>query len=456
MSARPRMVVGARLALRGLDEAYELELQEACTLPNPEYATYWKRVRDNPWLRAQGPPPEHDVFWARSASHLLVPRGLFEKILEDVPDIEIESAVAGPRPAEPLVYHGGFRPGQAEAVEAACSRHFCHIVGSTGSGKTNIGLQIAAALNYRTLWLTHTEALVDQAAERVRSFLKVEPGLIRGSKMDVRDFTVATIQTLNRRDLAPIEREFGLVVLDEAHHAPAFTFTKVLQGFYAVHVLGLTATPGWRSGRIGLVVGPCAHEIPKLMLQEEGSIMRAEIHMVESPWKPSRRYRDTDFTRRTNDVAANPARNDMLEGLIRRTHSGRISVALSDRVDQLEEFAERLEDLEPVLLHGRLKPAQKKEAYQAIKDGAALVLATYSIIGEGFDAPDWNQEYMLTPPGKQKAEQAIGRVVRSSPGKPTPLVWDVVDFDEPTYASNAEGRIKLYQKGLHADVVEEY
>ena len=72
------------------------------------------------------------------------------------------------------------------------------------------------------------------------------------------------VQTLLRRDLAPVRDRFGLVILDEAHHCPAETFKSVVQHFAARYRIGLTATPT-RKDRLHPVlfdvVGPIVHRV---------------------------------------------------------------------------------------------------------------------------------------------------------------------------------------------------
>jgi superfamily II DNA or RNA helicase len=108
-------------------------------------------------------------------------------------------------------------------------------VSPAGSGKTVIGISMIPLLGQPTLWLTHTRALANQAVARIKEFL---PGLEEDDIGFIGDgkwkpgkiVTVALIPTLVRRmkELHEMRDDYGLVIIDEAHHVASSTFTKVL------------------------------------------------------------------------------------------------------------------------------------------------------------------------------------------------------------------------------------
>ena len=145
----------------------------------------------------------------------------------------------------------------------------------TGGGKTFTAVHFLSSgplsEGYKVLWLAHTHHLLEQAFE---CFKPVRIGGIREPKQklslrvvsgtpghfpprsiersdDVVIGTLQTIATAVREDLAPMKaflKAAGkklFVVFDEAHHAPAPSFRKLLQGLQAqgASALGLTATP---------------------------------------------------------------------------------------------------------------------------------------------------------------------------------------------------------------------
>ncbi len=158
-------------------------------------------------------------------------------------------------PASPLAPN----PLQRQALDAlaharARGRDRSLVVMATGLGKTLLAAfdlaQLATSLR-RTpavLWVAHRRELLQQAAEAVR---RVFPDArfawwLGGERpSDPFDVVFASVQTLARGDsLArlPADR-FDVVGVDEAHHAHADSYRRVLARFTARHRLGLTATP---------------------------------------------------------------------------------------------------------------------------------------------------------------------------------------------------------------------
>ena len=87
-----------------------------------------------------------------------------------------------------------------------------------GLGKTQIGLHCASILGQKTIWLTHTKELLQQAKERCENNLECTTSTITDGKCDTTgDIVFATVQTLvNKIDKGEIKQdEFGLIIVDE-------------------------------------------------------------------------------------------------------------------------------------------------------------------------------------------------------------------------------------------------
>lgn len=119
-----------------------------------------------------------------------------------------------------------------------------------GAGKTQIALQCAAELKQKTLFLTHTKDLLNQAKERCENNLICATSEITDGKCDASgDMVFATVQTLvNIIDKGEIKQnEFGLIVVDECHHLSSNAetikmFEKCVNYFNARYKLGMSAT----------------------------------------------------------------------------------------------------------------------------------------------------------------------------------------------------------------------
>ncbi len=169
---------------------------------------------------------------------------------------------------------------QLEALDAIDREHATHrstlLVLATGLGKTTAFAEHIArrhVLGEQALVLAHREELVTQAGDRIREQTGLRVGIEMAQQRDGTsaqmmldgrgrpDVIVASVQTLSRAtrlkrlDVARVRT----VVIDEAHHATAASYSRVLDAMPKATVLGVTATPD-RADEIGLreVFATCA------------------------------------------------------------------------------------------------------------------------------------------------------------------------------------------------------
>ena len=122
------------------------------------------------------------------------------------------------------------------------------VVLATGLGKT----VVAANFDFggRVLWLSHRDELVRQPEKYFK-----DSGLTYGIEKaeqhaNGEDIVSASIQSISRENrLSTFDpNEFSMIICDEAHHAAAPTYRKVLDYFHPKKLIGLTATPNRGDG----------------------------------------------------------------------------------------------------------------------------------------------------------------------------------------------------------------
>lgn len=169
---------------------------------------------------------------------------------------------------EPRDYQAAAITATLDAEQAGTRRQLG--VAATGLGKTIIFASLARRRGGRTLVLAHRDELVSQAVDKIRQVWPgVSVGIVKAGTNEVRaDVVVASVQTLSRPNrlaqlvaawsddqvLTRPSEPFGLVVVDEAHHATADTYRRVLDELAAGHddgplLLGVTATPDRGDGK---------------------------------------------------------------------------------------------------------------------------------------------------------------------------------------------------------------
>lgn len=139
----------------------------------------------------------------------------------------------------------------------------------TGGGKTVVVAALAQQFTQRgegVLFLAHREELLLQAKEKLEAVTGCDAGLIKAgySMQPERPIQIASVQSLVRRQNWP---DAGLILVDEAHHTPAATYTKILENYPSAYILGVTATParsdgqGFRNHYDALVLGRSVREL---------------------------------------------------------------------------------------------------------------------------------------------------------------------------------------------------
>src|SRR5919199_542845 len=151
------------------------------------------------------------------------------------------------------------RPYQQDAltaIEAAALRGVRRQVVSlpTGAGKTVIFAHLLVERQTRTLILVHRDELIHQTLDKLAMVAQgtaLDIGVIKAERDEhAGDVVVASVQTLQRAArLQRLAQTFGLVVVDECHHAlPENSYGRILAHVGATQAegpltVGYTATP---------------------------------------------------------------------------------------------------------------------------------------------------------------------------------------------------------------------
>lgn len=189
---------------------------------------------------------------------------------------------------EPTLQLREYQVGCVEAVEKSFQQYGkTLIVMPTGSGKTLTFSALAQRMQpARTLILAHREELIQQAVDKLFRTTGIEADVEKAESHAGLGATVVvgSIQSLmreKRRERWPRDH-FGLVVVDEAHHALADSYQGVLNHFTPhAKVLGVTATPDRGDKRdLGKYFDNLAYEVSLLDLINQGHLCRINIKTI--------------------------------------------------------------------------------------------------------------------------------------------------------------------------------
>jgi superfamily II DNA or RNA helicase len=456
-----KAVAGPMLAIDriGLPPALLAALKHLASLHNPEY--YQKeRLRFSTW-----DTPRLIRCYEETVDQLLLPRGLREPAEAVVEQAGSRLDVtANPRNASTIgVELRSELDAEQQVALPYLVRHALGVlVAPPGAGKTVVACAAIAARAVATLVLVDRQPLLEQWRERLTEHLglaRKQIGTLGGGSGRLKGrVDVAMVQSLARReDVAELTARYGLVVVDECHHVPAVTFERVVRQIGAPAWLGLTATPYRRDGLEGLITmycGPVRHRVGSAPAEGAAFVARS-LHVHETP------HVDPAAV----DGGPGPSIQAVFRGLVEdgaRTQqicadvvaalqAGRNCLVLSQWKEHVRLIEARLVELElrPEVLVGDVGRKERRAVTSRLAgarpgDGVVLV-ATGSLLGEGFDCPPLDTLFVAFPVAfRGRIVQYAGRVLRPMDGKDRVEVHDYVDVGVPVLARMLTKRLGAY------------
>lgn len=311
-----------------------------------------------------------------------------------------------------------------------------------GWGKSYWALYMARKLEQKTLVITHTTALRDQWATDVEALYGIPAGIIGSGKLDYEDhpITIANIQTLVKYSNS-LANEFGLIVVDEAHHTPATTFSNTLDKFKAKYRIGLSGTLIRKDQKhvvfrdyfgSHVVRPPQSNTLtPQVKILKPGITLKPGATWVE---KINELTQDDSYRR----FIAATALTQMERG-----HS---VLVIADRVEFLQKVSEYVGE-ESVLVTGETSFEERQRAKeQLLSKEKTCVCGSRQIFSEGISINSLSCVILAVPMANDSLlEQIIGRVQRLHENKLNPLVIDI-QFSGYADKKQNNDRLGLYMR----------
>lgn len=379
---------------------------------------------------------------------LILPRGCMDKIVEICEKSNVKLKIKDTRENRiktDYKFNGKLNKKQEKALKELIKYDTGVLCATTGFGKTVVGAKIISELKTNTLVIVNRNSLLEQWKERLSYFLdinKKEIGQIGASKEKPNGkLDVASFQSLFKKDnLEELVKDYGLVIVDECHHAAAFSFEKVLKAVRSKYVYGLTATPTRKDGWHKIIYMQCgdirirvSHSELKQNKEMEHTVIVKKTNYKYIPTEEKEKIQISEIL---NDMCYNVFRNSIIiEDIKKCILEGRVPIVLTERVEHLKILKESLEDLNiPVVIYkGNMGKKKTKEIEDIIKEADELnkpriILATSSSIGEGFDDSRLDTLFLTMPVSwKGRIIQYVGRLHREHEEKEKVIVYDYLD-----------------------------
>lgn len=229
---------------------------------------------------------------------------------------------------------------------------------------------------------------------------------------------------------------FGLVVVDEAHHAPSVAYTRLLEDLRPNFLIGLTATP-WRGDDQSLeeLFGAPVFSMDIVDGMQRGFLAEVDYRMLTDgiDWDEIAMMTSQGLTvRDLNQRLLMPDRDSAMVDLFGehfdlldkpRALAFCRSIAHAERLQPL--FASR--GIKAAVIHSGLAREQRFKNLSAFRSGEIELLLSVEMLNEGIDVPDVNLVgFMRVTHSRRIFIQQLGRGLRLSPGKAKVVVLDFV------------------------------
>jgi len=142
-------------------------------------------------------------------------------------------------------------------------------------------------------------------------------------------------------------KNYGLVIVDECHHVPAFSFEQILKNVTAKYVYGLTATPVRQDGHHPIIFmhcGPVRYKVDACKQAEK----RPFKHYVIPRFTPFRKpvgQDEEEWSIRSiyNEISTSQIRNQLIiDDVVKSVKEGRNPIILTERTAHVEILANAL------------------------------------------------------------------------------------------------------------------
>ena len=350
---------------------------------------------------------------------------------------------------------------------------------ATAFGKTVVSSAIIAQKKVNTLIILESSALIEQWKDALEKFLNIDEELpsyeTKTGRVRKRKSLIGTLQGVHdsmtgiidiamagslckKGEFHKLLNEYGLVLIDECHHSASETIANVLKELKAKYVYGVTATPKRADGleKINyMLIGPIRYSYTAKEKAKEQGIQHLVYPRFTRTVPPRGVITGKMHPNEAYDIIHNNDLRDeqIVDDVKNCVSEGRTPVVLSRYKDHSEKLYKRLKSYADYvfLMTGNNSKKEHRKILEQMRqvgnDESMILVATGSLVGEGFDFPRLDTLFMATPVSfRGVVEQYAGRLNRDYVGKENVIISDYVDNHIPMFDNMYMKRLKAYKQ----------
>ena len=348
---------------------------------------------------------------------------------------------------------------------------------ATGLGKTYVAGRFLKYIfqnepNFRVLILADKKELIRQFDLSIWKFLPktVATHLVHSSEKP--GFTEGVILSTFQSFLGFHSRNqhlgYDIVIVDEAHHAPAESYSEVLQELSPKFLIGLTATPFRSDGKeVTDLFGEPLIQYGVLRAMANGYLSHVDYRLksdnLDSAWISENSLRGYTI-RQLNKKVFIPERDEQIANQImgywreRSPKRGIIFCNSSLHAEKVERILRSGFNFPVKSLTTRIKDSKERaKRLRLFRNGEVRILTCYDMLNEGIDVPDVDfLVYLRVTHSRVVFLQQLGRGLRYKPGKTLFVLDYVADLRrlDEVLKLNSELRDSRESSSLRGDVEE--
>ena len=459
---------------KGLKDRMQNAIRRIAAYSNPQFFQTLKlgfSTKDTPRIVYNG----YD-----EGDYIVIPRGCYDELISQLSVAGVRYDVVDKRQKGRKIdihFNGDLYSEQQIAAEKMLYNDIGVLAAATAFGKTVLGAYLIAEKKVNALVLVHNVEIMNNWIKDLSSFLTINEELptyttpkgrvkkrssLIGTFSSQKDSTtgiidIAMITSLGREDnINELVRNYGMVIVDECHHAAAVTHENVLRAVTARYVYGMSATINRgdkQDKKMFMQLGPIRHRYTaKERAQKQGIghyIYPRFTRLVDL--NQSEDKNPSDYYRL---IMQSELRNmQIVSDVIDCVKRGRTPVVMTKYKEHAQKLYDMLQGVADhvFLLQGGKSLKERaaiREQMAAVRVDESLVLvAIGQYVGEGFNYPRLDTMLLAMPISFEgNVEQHAGRLNRDYEGKKDAIIFDYIDQHVPTLKRMYYKRLRAYKK----------